>query len=414
MTSKINCIQDFCVRVRKSSAASVFLWTRLLTSPLEAMFTLLIFIIGMELQATVLQLTVLAATKPVVSLFAFYIHGKHIHKCQNSRNYLILLNLVGCLPVLLFPYVLNVWFYILSYALFQTAQRAAFPAWGEILKTHVGTLSLGKIFSKSTSFSYFIMLFIPLLFSYQMDANPQIWKYIFPALAAIQVVGTFFLLLLPKNRNYHEYSENKKCFSWFQDFKLLKEVPEFKNYLLLFFLGGTGLVAIQPIIPIFFTETLRLSYVELTLAFSLCKGIAFISTSPLWAHFTNRVSLFRLNGYINLLSFLFMVFLLCSGIYAGLLFPAYLLYGMMQAGCELSWNISGPFFSKNKDSAGYSRLNLALVGLRGCICPFIGKFLFLVSNAIGVFVFSGILCLLSSLYAYALDRKYRIIEETVL
>ena len=404
--------------MRKSSVTSVFLWTRLLTSPLDAVFTLLIFIIGMELQATVLQLTVLAAIKPAVSLLAFHIHGKYFDKCQNSRNYLILLNLAGCLPVLLFPYVLDTWFYIICYALFQTAQRAAFPAWGEILKSHAGTESLGKIFSKSTSINYVIIIFIPLLFSYQMDTTPWIWKYIFPVLAVIQVANTFLLLLLPKNKNFNAHSNkhtmSNAYFPCLEDFKLLKEEPEFKNYLLLFFLGGIGLVAIQPIIPVFFHETLRLSYLELTAAFSLCKGVAFIFSSPLWSHFINKVSLFRLNGYINLLSALFIVFLLCSGIYTGLLFPAFLIYGIMQAGCDLSWNISGPLFSKKKNSAGHSRLNLAFVGLRGCICPFIGKFIFLTSNATGVFLFAGILCLFSSFYAYALDRKYCINKEIAL
>jgi hypothetical protein len=54
---------------------------------------------------------------------------------------------------------------------------------------------------------------------------------------------------------------------------------------------------------------------------------------------------------------------------------AYLLYGAMQAGSELSWNLSGPILARNEDSWIYSSVNVASVGIRGCIAPLLGSLL---------------------------------------
>ena len=50
-------------------------------------------------------------------------------------------------------------------------------------------------------------------------------------------------------------------------------------------------------------------------------------------------------------------------------YAAYTMFGIMQAGSTLSWHLSGPIFSKEKDSTLFSGVSVAMVGLRGCIFP---------------------------------------------
>ena len=47
----------------------------------------------------------------------------------------------------------------------------------------------------------------------------------------------------------------------------------------------------------------------------------------------------------------------------------------MQAGSEMSWNLSGPIFADREDSSPYSALNVITVGIRGCVVPLLGTFL---------------------------------------
>ncbi len=400
--------------IQRLSIPHLFLATRLLGSPLEALYSLLIFIVAKELNASPLALVILACSKPIVSLFAFYISTFMTNKSHRFQVYLLTLNLVGALPCLLFPYMQNVWFYVIAYALFMTTLRAAFPVWMEILKKELGVKEMGNLISKGTSINYGVVLFIPLFFSYWMDQQPDHWKTLFLGLALFQLFNTWFLLCLPSpSRSKTDSQSFSPSFRtvlltpWKNAWHLLSKHSDFAHYLFMFFLGGAGLVAMQPVLPIFFKESLHLSYTELTLAVSFCKGAAFICTAFLWAYGAKRLSLFSLNCYINLFSCLFIAFLLASTMQIHWLFLAYLMYGTMQAGCELSWNLSGPVFSKGNESTLYSSLNLVLVGVRGCLCPFIGQLIFLSSNASMVFITAGGLCFVSLLYAGWLSRDFK-------
>jgi len=390
----------------------LFLGGRILCSPLEAIFTLLIFIMSKDLGASAWQITILASSKPIVSIFAFYASSFITGRPDRIRKYLFAANCAGCIPCLFFPLVENIWFYVASYALFIAAQRAAFPAWNQILKENLGLKNIGSIVSKGTSINYLVTICIPLLFTFWMDNDKEIWKTLFFIVAILQLVNVLLLSLLQlKTSETFSYCSPGRSFRsividpWREGVKLLMKHPDFAKYLLMFFIGGAGLIAIQPILPVFFKENLGLSYKELALAISFCKGVAFVSTSSLWARWSQHISLYLLNCYANLFSCLFIALLVASDGNSGWLFLAFLMYGTMQAGCEISWNLSGPVFSKENESTGYSSLNLALVGIRGCICPVAAQLLFVYTNAIAVFVYAGFVCFLSLVYALWLDRS---------
>lgn len=385
----------------------IFLGSRLLCSPLEALYALMIFILCKDMNASILQLTVLACLKPTVSLFAFYASSVVANRPNWSKRYLIIINLIGCLPCLMFPIVHNIWFYVVSYGIFMAALRSCFPVWCEVLKNNLGMDKIGKTISRGTSISYAVITLVPLLLSYYMDNNVHIWKFLFVALACLQLLNSFILVFLNVPMQQKSSCSNSIEFGPLKNaVKLCIKNPDLANYLFMFFLGGAGLIAIQPILPIFFKETMHLSYTQLTLAISFCKGIAFVVTSPLFARAMKFISIFMLNAYINLFSCMFIAFILASQTKASWIFVAYLMYGTMQAGCELSWNMSGPLFSGVENSTPFSSLNLALVGIRGCICPFLGQLLFLNSCATSVFITAGVLCFVSLIYSLVLNKKF--------
>jgi predicted MFS family arabinose efflux permease len=387
----------------------IYLANRGLCSPLEALYTILIFILSKETGATVFQLTVLASVKPVVSLAAFYLSSYMAGRTRRGRFFIAATTLLGALPTVFFPLIDNPWYFIASFAVFVTAVRSAYPVWMEILKTNLSG-NLSGIAAKGNALTYTLVIFVPLLCSHYMDQNPSIWKWLFMGLGLIQLLGA--LALLDLKCDGERFAEEKPpavdlLFPWKKGWLLVKENADFAGYLALFFLGGAGLVAIQPILPLYFKNTLHLSYTQLTLAISLCKGIAYVFSSPLWASCSRRISLYLLNAIVNLISCLFLVFIVTASLHTWWVFVAYAFYGSMQAGCELSWNLSGPTFAKNKDSTLFSSLNLAYVGIRGCIFPFAGQLLYLHSNALVVFGVAGALCLFGIAYAFKLERSFQ-------
>lgn len=386
----------------------LYLLSRSLSSPLEAIFTFLIFILTKELGASPLQLSVLACSKPVVSLASAYANRFLLGKPERTKEFLLLCNFIGLLPCLFFPFVGNTWFFIASYALFMVTLRASYPAWIEVLKCKLEIKKLATTTATGSSINYFILCLFPLIFTHFLDKDSSIWRSLFVGMALLQFSYFFILLLtpfnVPKKRIEIEYQKN----IFKEGLVILWKNPDFAKYQALFFLGGAGLVAIQPILPIYFNETLNLSYTQLALAFSMCRGIVFICSTPLWVTYVRKASLFNLNAFINILSTLFIVFILTAKLGIEWLFAGYVMYGAMQAGCELSWNLSGPLFSKQNDSIPYSSLNLCFVSLRGMIFPFLGQLIYFWSNSFVLFSLAGIACLFSVFYAFTLNRQYKI------
>lgn len=392
----------------------LYLLNRVLSSPLEVVYIFLIFIIAKDLGATPLQLSVLACCKPTVSLISAYANRFTFGKPQSIKPFLLICNFIGLLPCLFFPYVENTWFFIASYACFMTTLRASYPAWIEVLKCNLEIKELSKTVAVGSSINYSILTLFPLVFTYFLDQNPGIWKNLFVGMAILQFV--FFLILLSVPLKFiqpqaQEMSGTGSGNVIKESWQILRNNPSFVKYLALFFLGGAGLVAVQPILPIYFNETLHLSYSQLALAFSFCRGAAFVCSTPFWLTYIRRASLYSLNAIVNILSTLFILFILMAQLGSEWLWIGYVMYGAMQAGCELSWNLSGPLFSKQKESIPYSSLNLCFVSFRGMIFPFLGQLIYSWSNSLVLFSFAGVLCLLSVFYAFFLDREFYLEEK---
>jgi hypothetical protein len=392
----------------------MFVGSKLFLSPLDAMYGLLAFIFCKDLNATPFQVTLLVTLKPIVALFSFYTTLLIKEQPHRLKNFIIGANLIGSLPCLLFPFVENVWFFLFAFALFMTTGRAKIPAWTEILKINLPSEARAQIFSRGASLSYLSNLLVPLLISPFIDEYRGSWKWIFFCLALLQLLNVLFLLCL-KLKQENESSPSASIINseqykfplmmvepWKHFWQLMRQRPDFRQFQIVFMLGGFGLMIMHPILPIFFKETLQLSYTSLTLATCFCKGISFALTSSFWGNFMSRVSIHLFNFYVTFFAGVFAILMIASSYQVSFIYLAYLLYGTMQAGSELSWNLSGPIFSKDKDSTLFTGVNVAMVGLRGCLAPLLGEILFVYSTFSCVFAFGGFLCFLGSLYSLSL------------
>lgn len=370
------------------------------------MFTLLIFILSKNLSATPLQLLVMACLKPTTSIISFYISSTLHAGFHSLPPYIFVNAFIGVVACLCYPFVDNAWYYIASYAIYMIAKRAQEPAWIELLKSNLSLPEMIKTVSRGSSIAYFINICLPIILSFWLE---EMWKLLFLGGACLQLMHACCILRLkiaaveisvrPTQTSLHRAIVDPLRQGW----KLLKFNPLFSHYLLLFFLGGAGIVAIQPILPNYFNENLKLSYTQLSLGFSFCKGLSFLCSSPLWAKYAAHISLYRLNVFMNILTCFFIIGMWAASWHVEWLYAGYLCYGAMQGGCELSWNLSGPIFSKKEDSAPYSSLNLILVGIRGCICPILSYFLCMHGGATLVFMVAFCICFVAIFYGLWLD-----------
>jgi MFS family permease len=361
---------------------TAFIWTNIFKAPFWTLYNLLVFILYKDLHASSLQVAIFLALKPAVSVFSIYWSSF----INNRRDRLVLniiaAGIIGYLPFFFFPWVSNPWFFIFAGALYMMLTRGVVPAWMEILKINLPNSSREKVFSYGSAISYLGGILLPLLIGDLLDIKPGLWRWLFPLTACLSLGSLFFQLRIPIDLNTFPLPQEMKKTHWLKQivqpwknvWNLLYQ-RDFREFQIGFFLGGMGLIIIQPALPQFFFDALHLSYAELTVALSACKGIGFALTTPFWSSLIKKINIFRFSSLVTALAALSLVCLLCAQSQFFWLYISYLIYGIMQAGSELSWHLSGPIFSKNEDSSVFSSVNVVTVGLRGCIAPFLGSLL---------------------------------------
>lgn len=397
---------------------TAFIWTRILNTPFWALFSMLPFILYKDLHATPLQITIIIILKPLTSIFSTYWSAQINKRRDRLRSNVIWAVILGLAPFFCFPFVENPWFFIFSSGMYMLfAQRGAIPAWMEILKLNIPGVWRGRLFAYVSSLGYIGDAAWPFVLGWFLDGYFQAWRFLFPLTAFISILAVFLQarILIPKDKTIipekrsFQFSlsgfQNQVMKPWQNAWEILSKRKDFARFQIGFMLAGSGLMIMQPALPGFFMDGLHLSYTELGVAITLCKGIGFAMTSSLWARWMNTVDIYRLSSWVAAVACLYPIFLLCSQVHLIWMYAAYLGYGVMQAGSELYWNMSGPIFAEDKDSTAYSSVNVLMVGLRGALVPSIGSVLAVWFSSSFVIVLGGVLLFMAMQRMLAYSRQ---------
>lgn len=386
--------------LKHQRTSSAFLSSRLLGIPFNAIFNLLLIILYRDLHATPLQITIAIALRPVASLLAPYWSASINARDNSLIKKLSIANSLKFVPFLFTPFIDNPWFYVLSFGFYMMLTRGMIPSWMEVLKKNVQGMSMEKVFAYGSAFEYIGGALLPLMFGFLLDMDGEVWRYIFPATAVVGMLSALLINRIPstsieqkkEERTFGQHLTNP----WKESYHLLRRRPDFLKFQIGFMWGGAGLMVFQPVLPKFFVDVLDLSYLEVATALTVCKGIGFALTSPLWIKAYRKMEFFQ---FSRLVIFLIAIFPLCLSISQFSLiwlYVAYFAYGMMQVGSEMSWNLSGPVFAKDEDSSIYSVANVLAGGIRGCIFPLMGTLLYEVTNATTVLLLGSAFCLVAT------------------
>ncbi|NGX61561.1 MAG: hypothetical protein K940chlam9_01048 [Chlamydiae bacterium] len=355
-----------------------YLFSYLLNAPLFAIYSLMAFILYKDLHASPIQITTLVAIKPMVAVISSY-WNEHfsLHRGRMRAN-IIGATLIGLLPTFFYPFFQNAWLFVGAFGIYFFAERAVIPAWMELIKISLPEAEQSKVVGQGSLIMFLSSAGFPLLICPLLDQYSQSWRWIFPLLGLISLARLPFLFLLLKSYEKRE-EKQKATFSlsapWIRGWRVLRSRPDFAYYQAIFFCGGLGLMIMQPSLPQIIEQNLQLSYTEIALAVAFCKGIGFAATVSLWSSKLHRTNIFKYCGIVTLFAACSICLILLSKFLGVCIYLAFFLYGVMQAGSQLSWQLGGPIFSPKQDSSHYTSINVIFVGLRGCIGPLLGGLL---------------------------------------
>jgi len=397
------------------TTSSAFMWTRVLNTPFWALYSMLPFFLYKDLHATPLQVTLIIALKPLVSLISLYWSSSVNARSDRLIPNVIWAGIIGHLPFFFFPFFSNVWFFIISFGIYSMLNRGVIPAWMEILKLNIKESTREKVFAYGAAFGYLGSALFPIFIGWILDDYSQSWKWLFPLCAALSLGSVYFQMRIKIPVRKEQIEAVHPSFSfynglanpWINAWRLIRARPDFGRFQVGFMLGGCGLMVMQPALPHFFVDTLLLSYTELAIALTICKGLGFAFTSPIWARWLNKVDIYLFSSFVTAMACTFPIFLACAQLDLFWVYVAYLSYGVMQAGSELSWNLSGPIFAKEEDSSVFSSVNILTVGLRGCVAPILGGYLGFMSSSMTVILLGAFLCAISSIVMLGYSRQLK-------
>lgn len=396
----VDAVETVETEVYKSRTQSAYVLTRILDTPFWGLYNLLPIILFKDLNATPYQLGLLITLRPLVSLLSSYWATRiqtHPHLILSSIFYG---RLLAYLPFLFFPFVNSIWYFIFSFGFYMFLQVGMAPAWMELLKQNLPNEKRDKVFSFTQVFGYLGGGLLPFLIGWILDEWSQSWRWMFP-IAGLIALGSYFwqrsILIQNMKRTQETKQSHALVHPWKSAWELLNRRRDFANFQVGFMLIGSGLMIIQPTLPIFFVEQLNLTFTEMGVAITLCKGIGFACSSAIWIRFIKKVDPFYFLAIISALAITFPLFLIAAQVQIIWLYVAYLLYGFMQSGNELSWNLSGPIFAKHENSLPFSTVNIIAVGIRGLFIPMIGAYLLEHFGLFSVIFISIMLCFLASI-----------------
>ena len=374
----------------------------ILHEPLVSLYPLLAFILAKSLGAAVLQIVLFTMLKPVASIFSFYWSELVSQNRHTLKTNLLGAGLLARLPFLFSIFTGNVWAIILGSTVYMLFYRAAIPAWMEMLKLNLPGKFKERIFSLSSALGYAEGALIAIAIGSLLDQDILIWRTLFSLAISLGILGVIVQVAMPiceREVGKLKTEVQKLSFKqamiqpWADGLRLMKTHSDFRRFQWAFMIGGFGLMIIQPVLPIFFAETLNISYRDLMIAYSICKACGFVLSSSLWARALGVISVRKFTSLVLVGFSIYPITIILGQVSIVWIFISYFVYGIAQAGSHLIWHLSGPLFAKEEESSRYSGVNVMMVGVRGTLGPPLG---WLCSHHLGpiwVLIISSFLCL---------------------
>lgn len=379
--------------------------------PFIVLYALLPFIFRKDLGASLLEISILTALRPVLPVFSFYWSANLTNRPDLLRSNLIVAWALGRLPFLFIPWFANVWYVIFSCAVYEFFNKSGIPALIEILKINIPKDAREKIYTFYFVLSFIESILLGLVMGGLLDFHPSAWQLLCGFTALVSLSSVWLQLRVPIEINKAVCTslppfKIRAIRPWKEAFALLRKRPDFARFQWGFMMGGFGLMLIAPSLSIFYVDMLNLEHTQIVMGRSILMGVGIVLSSYFWRKGLSQLSIPQLTIRILIGFGLFPLVLFLSLFNMQWFYLAFILYGIAQAGSHLLWNLSGTLFANDEDSSQYSRVNVLMVGLRGIVAPALGGLMCAYLGPLPMLVFGTLICAMGAVYMRAVEKKF--------
>jgi MFS family permease len=182
-----------------------------------------------------------------------------------------------------------------------------------------------------------------------------------------------------------------------------------------FSIYGMGFIMVQPVLPFFLVDTLKLSYTGNFLAKGIISQIPMLLLSPYLGKWHDKLHPFRFISIFFGLLALFPAMLLLSSLVlpyhtlaVALVYLGFFIFGIAMTGVNIAWNMSSIYFAGKDDASMYQSVHVTMTGIRGILAPLLGLFLMKTLGITSVFIVACGFLVTASIISYKDFQKTHI------
>jgi len=353
-----------------------------------------------SMQGSEFLLSILFTTTVFVLIFSIFSH-EFLKRYRNKKKLLIYTAFITRLPLLallFFPSdadliakneVYHIIFLVIFF-LYYSFQPIVLPLVNLFLKNNYSNSNFGKLYGLSTMGNKIVMLVITFLFGLLLDYDLTAFRYVYPVMGVLGIISLYILSRIRVDNAIIEY-DRKSISKVIKDsiintIKVLKTDKPFLNFQIAFMLYGFAFMITNVLVTIFYDEVLQLNYSSTAFYKNFYNTVAIV-TLPYFGNLIGKIKIYRFTNTTFFFMLFYVLFTALSEYFTYgtvvfeirivvMLIIASISYGLFASTMSLLWSIGSAYFCKPDEAARYQSIHLTLTGLRGCIAPFAGVYIY--------------------------------------
>lgn len=280
--------------------------------------------------------------------------------------------------------------------------NAVIPSYTTILRTNYPDSVRGFIVGVLRRWTHIAGGLTALLAGFLLDAHRQSYHFVFLLAGVACLVGVYYFAKIPPRALPVE----RRIFSLFASFRVLKENRLYVRYLLTIFIAWFSSLMVFPLIVIVLEDRLEARYLIASLVLSVIPNVMVPLTVSWWGQKVDKSKPWAIQS-ISMLITALGIFCYCIGTIYRSVVPflvGAVLMGAVRGGLDLVWLLAPAYFAPPHKLAEYSAVNSTLTGVRGLIAPVVGVALASLVGPEFVFLFSAVVMGVCGAFMWHLDR----------
>lgn len=384
-------------------------------------FTLSDVVLRKTFGASALLITLMVMAQPVSQLLAI-VWGRLMHG-RSKRPFILGFGGIGRLLLLLVAFATTAVSFAVPIVLSITLAVAIVPALNSLYQSNYPNSERGRVFGMVMSMTAVTTIISSMMAGWWMDHDPGAYRIIYPLAGLVGFAGIYlYWRIRPRagraSDGPDEPQDDLSASDWFEavyealrhPFRGAKTLfttdPNFLRFEIGYMLYGLGFMMLQPVLPLFLVDEIRVQYSEAATARGLIFWGMMALVSPVFGRLLDRWNAVRLS--IFGFAFLVIVPLILAmshslpGVYA-----AFALFGFAMSPINIAWTMGPILFAGRRDAATYMGVHVTMVGIRGLIGNPMGLVLFKTFGSRPTFLVASLFFALATLVMIRLSRRLK-------